>query len=72
MSAIIQETGGPLREERAVDGKLKSHLEWPNRLRVFSAAHALKRRELADREALIVRTPEAQRETSYRLHTVFG
>ena len=22
-------TGGPLREERAVDGKLKSHLEWP-------------------------------------------
>ena len=30
MSAIIQETGGPLREERAVDGKLKSRLEWPN------------------------------------------
>ena len=29
MSAIIQETGGPLREERAVDGKLKSRLEWP-------------------------------------------
>ena len=29
MSAIIQETGGPLREERAVDGKLlKSRLEW--------------------------------------------
>ena len=27
MSAIIQETGGPLREERAVDGKLKSRLE---------------------------------------------
>ena len=31
MSAIIQETGGPLREERAVDGKLKSSLEWPKR-----------------------------------------
>ena len=30
MSAIIQETGGPFREERAVDGKLKSRLEWPN------------------------------------------
>ena len=30
MSAIIQETGGPLKEERAVDGKLKSRLEWPN------------------------------------------
>ena len=30
MSAIIQETGGPLRVERAVDGKLKSRLEWPN------------------------------------------
>ena len=29
MGAIIQETGGPLREERAVDGKLKSRLEWP-------------------------------------------
>ena len=29
MSAIKQETGGSLREERAVDGKLKSHLEWP-------------------------------------------
>ena len=31
LSAIIQETGGPLREERAVDGKLKSRLEWPKR-----------------------------------------
>ena len=30
MSAIIQETGGPLKEGRAVDGKLKSRLEWPN------------------------------------------
>ena len=30
MSAILQETGGPLREERAGDGKLKSRLEWPN------------------------------------------
>ena len=29
MSAIIQETGGPLRKERAVDGKLKSRLKWP-------------------------------------------
>ena len=26
----MQETGGPLSKGRAVDGKLKSHLVWPN------------------------------------------
>ena len=29
MSEIIQEIGGPLKEERAVDRKLQSRLEWP-------------------------------------------
>ena len=29
LSAIIHEMGGPLREEQAVNRKLKSHLVWP-------------------------------------------
>ena len=29
LRGIIQKTGGPLCMERAVDGKLKSNLEWP-------------------------------------------
>ena len=43
MGAIIQETGGPLREERAVDGKLKSRLEWPKLYCVQSISLAFER-----------------------------